>query len=44
MKRDIRDLFKEDEELKTLPKYHKKVFLEKLHKQPNKATPTFFWL
>lgn len=43
MKRDIRDLFKEEDELKTLPENHRTEFLDKLKKQPKKNT-AFTWL
>jgi septal ring factor EnvC (AmiA/AmiB activator) len=44
MKRDIRDLFKEEGELKTLPENHSVEFLEKLQKQPKEKSKAFFWL
>jgi hypothetical protein len=43
MKRDIRDLFKEEDDLKTLPKNHRTEFLEKLKNKPKKNT-SFPWL
>jgi len=43
MKRDIRDLFEEDD-LKTLPDNHRTEFLEKLNKQPKKKRASFPWL
>ena len=44
MKRDIRDLFREEGELKILPEHHRAEFLEKLQKQPKRKPKTFFWL
>jgi len=44
MKQDIRDLFKEEDELKTLPKNHRTEFLEKLQKQPTKKAAPLSWL
>ncbi|WP_296382034.1 hypothetical protein [Winogradskyella sp.] len=43
MKRDIRNLFKEEDDLKTLPKNHRTEFLEKLNKQ-SKQKSSFPWL
>jgi hypothetical protein len=44
MKRDIRELFKQEDELKTLPKNHRTEFFNKLQKEPKKKSNTFFWL
>tara|TARA_R110002124_G_scaffold281727_3_gene456348 strand:- start:8 stop:523 length:516 start_codon:yes stop_codon:yes gene_type:complete len=44
MKQDIRDLFKEDNDLKTLPENHRTEFLKKLEKEPKKTTASFLWL
>jgi hypothetical protein len=44
MKRDIRDLFKEEDDLKSLPNHHRTDFLEKLSKQPKKKLNRFFLL
>lgn len=44
MKQDIRDLFNEGEDLKTLPEKHRTEFFDKLKKQPKKKPNTFFWL
>jgi hypothetical protein len=44
MKRDIRDLFREEDDLKTLPDNHRTEFLEKLKKQPEKKATGFPWL
>ncbi|WP_296314412.1 hypothetical protein [Winogradskyella sp. UBA3174] len=44
MKRDIRDLFKEEDELKSLPENYRKEFLEKLKKQSKKKVTSFSWL
>ncbi|MFP4845531.1 hypothetical protein [Winogradskyella sp. PE311] len=44
MKRDIRKLFKEEGELKTLPENHRTEFLQKLNKQPKKKMNRFFLL
>ncbi|WP_400077751.1 hypothetical protein [Winogradskyella sp. R77965] len=44
MKQDIRDLFKVEDDLKTLPDNHRKEFLEKLKKEPKKKRNTFFLL
>ncbi|WP_282043053.1 hypothetical protein [Winogradskyella flava] len=44
MKKDIRDLFEEDNDLKTLPDGHRAEFLDKLQKQPKKKSNGFFWL
>ncbi|WP_418639124.1 hypothetical protein [Winogradskyella sp.] len=43
MKQDIRNLFKEEDELKTLPEDHSTEFLEKLRKQSKKEL-SFSWL
>ncbi|WP_439150872.1 hypothetical protein [Winogradskyella sp.] len=43
MKRDIRDLFKKEDELKTLPENHRVEFLDKLKKIPKQKSNTFFW-
>lgn len=43
MKQDIRNLFKAEDDLKTLPKNHRIEFLEKLEKQSKKKA-TFPWL
>ncbi|WP_299115891.1 hypothetical protein [uncultured Winogradskyella sp.] len=44
MKRDIRDLFKEEDQLEILQENHRAEFLEKLQKQAKKKSSTFFWL
>ena len=44
MKRDIRDLFKEEDDFKSLPDNHRTEFLEKLKKQPEKKSTDFPWL
>lgn len=44
MKRDIRDLFSEEEDLKSLPENHRTEFLNKLQKQPKKKKASFPWL
>jgi len=44
MKRDIRDLFKEEDNLITPPKNHRAEFLEKLQKQSKKKSISFSWL
>ncbi|WP_339755876.1 hypothetical protein [uncultured Winogradskyella sp.] len=41
MKRDIRDLFKEEGDLKKLPKNHRTAFLEKLKNKPTKKRASF---
>ena len=44
MKQDIRDLFKGEEDLKTLPDNHRTEFLEKLQKLPSKKKTSYSWL
>jgi hypothetical protein len=44
MKRDIRDLFKEEDDFKSLPVNHRTEFLERLKKQPDKKSTNFPWL
>ena len=44
MKQDIRDLFKEESDLKSLPENHRVEFLEKLQEQPMKKIASFSWL
>ncbi|WP_299130494.1 hypothetical protein [uncultured Winogradskyella sp.] len=44
MKRDIRDLFKAEEDLKPLPENHSVEFLEKLKKQTKRKPKTIYWL
>ncbi|WP_422107765.1 hypothetical protein [Winogradskyella sp.] len=44
MKQDIRDLFKGNEELKSLPENHRVEFLDKLKKQSRGSTNAKFWL
>lgn len=44
MKRDIRNLFNEEDDLKTLLETHRIEFLEKLQKQPKKKATSFYWL
>ena len=44
MKRDIRDVFKEEDELKILPDNHRAAFLEKLQKQSQKKSSLQMWL
>lgn len=44
MKRDIRDLFKEEEELKTPPANHRNEFLGKLKEQSNAKRKPYTWL
>lgn len=43
MKQDIRNLFNEEEDLKSLPQNHRTEFLEKLQSQ-SKKEPSFSWL
>ena len=43
MKQDIRTLFNEEDDLKTLPENHRTEFLGKLRKQPKKKS-SFSWL
>ena len=43
MKRDIRDLFKTEDELKTLPENHRAAFLGKLKKQSAPPSVSFVW-
>jgi len=38
MKQDIRDLFKQEDDLEVLPENHRAEFLEKLKKQPNEES------
>ncbi len=44
MKQDIRDLFKEDNEEKTLPQNHREAFLVKLRNQPKRKNSLRRWL
>jgi hypothetical protein len=44
MKRDIRDLFKEEDDFKSLLDNHRTEFFEKLKKQPEKKSTDFPWL
>ncbi|WP_299524347.1 hypothetical protein [Winogradskyella sp.] len=44
MKQDIRDFFKEAEELKTLPENHRTEFLNKLKQQSKRKINAKFWL
>ncbi|MBV7270548.1 hypothetical protein [Winogradskyella luteola] len=44
MKQDIRDLFKQGEDLKIPPVNHRVEFLDKLENQPKKKSNSFFWL
>jgi uncharacterized protein HemX len=44
MKRDIRDLFKAEENLRSLPENHRDEFLQKLKKHPKKKQGMAFWL
>lgn len=44
MKRDIRELFKDNEAQTALPKNHRAEFLEKLQQQPKPATNYKHWL
>lgn len=44
MKQDIRDLFKEEEELKTLPDNHRAEFLDKLNKQKQSKNKRYTWI
>ena len=44
MKRDIRDLFKEEDDFKSLPFNHRTEFLERLKKQPMKKSANSLWL
>ncbi|WP_179351763.1 hypothetical protein [Winogradskyella vidalii] len=44
MKRDIRDLFKEEDDLKTLPENHRTAFAEKLKKQSKPKQNLYGWL
>ena len=44
MKQDIRDLFKEDVDFKTLSENHRAEFLDKLNSQPKPKTSSTNWL
>lgn len=44
MKQDIRDLFKEEETLQTLPNNHREEFLTKLQSQPKRKSRVFYWM
>lgn len=44
MKQDIRDLFREEDDFKTLPKHHRAEFLDKLKRQPKEKTTSTNWL
>jgi hypothetical protein len=44
MKRDIRDLFQEEEDLRPLPEQHREEFLLKLKTQPKKKVGITSWL
>jgi hypothetical protein len=44
MKQDIRDLFKEEDHLKSLPNNHRTEFLDKLNKHSKKKSSAFGWL
>ncbi len=44
MKQDIRDLFKEEDELRRLPENHREEFLEKLEHQNKKSSNHRIWL
>lgn len=44
MKRDIRDLFKENEDLRYLPKQHREDFIQKLKSNSKKKKIDTFWL
>ena len=44
MKQDIRDLFKEEEELKTLPDNHRAEFLDKLNQQKQSKNKRYTWI
>ncbi|WP_417871739.1 hypothetical protein [Winogradskyella sp.] len=44
MKQDIRDLFKEEEDLKTLPDNHRAEFLDKLNKQKQSKNKRYTWI
>jgi hypothetical protein len=44
MKQDIRDLFKEEEDLKTLPDNHRAEFLDKLNKQKQSENKRHIWI
>lgn len=44
MKQDIRDLFTNKEDLKTLPDNHRAEFLEKLKSQPKKNSNYIIWI
>lgn len=44
MKQDIRDLFKEEGDFKTLPENHRAEFLDKLNSQPKPNSSSTNWL
>lgn len=44
MKQDIRNLFNEEDDLKTLPKHHRTAFAEKLKKQSRSKQNPYAWL
>ena len=44
MKQDIRNLFKEEEDLKTLPDNHRAEFLDKLNKQKQSKNKRYTWI
>lgn len=44
MKQDIRDFFREEDDLKTLPNNHRAEFLDKLNKHSKKKSSAFGWL
>jgi hypothetical protein len=44
MKRDIRDLFKEESESKILPKHHREDFAVKLNSMPSPEKSSYLWL
>ncbi|MDG4714412.1 hypothetical protein [Winogradskyella marincola] len=44
MKQDIRDLFKEEEDLKTLPDNHRAEFLDKLNQQKQSKNKRYTWI
>lgn len=44
MKQDIRDLFSEEEDLKTPPQHHRNEFLDKLKKQKQSKNKRYRWI
>jgi hypothetical protein len=44
MKQDIRDLFREEEDLKTPPENHRSEFLDKLNQQKQSKNKRYIWI